>query len=138
MASAIGAITERRDRLAREEDKLAETVCRLEERKSRVRRGSKWSDDCAPEASATSASPCQVRFTIQAPRESCIEYLWVKKVGEGGEGRKVAVVQAVKPGQYPILSAELPEGEYIAMAFSSKNGLWKGSPFKIGYDRIEL
>ena len=117
----------------REEATLAETVCRLEYKKSRKKGG--WSDDSAPAASAHSASPCQMRFTIEAPRKSGVEYLWVKKVGEEG---KVAVVQAVKPGQYPILSAELPNGEYVAMAFSSKNGLWRGSPFKIGYDRIEL
>ena len=128
----LHVLTERRERLMREEEMLAKTVCRLEDKTSK--KGG-WSGASAPSAHGQSASPCQMRLTIEAPKTSGVQYLWIKKLGEE---RKVAVVQAVKPGRHPILSADLPEGEYVAMAFSSKNGLWTGSPFKIGSNRIEL
>jgi len=115
-----------------QEETLVDTVTTLE---ARNRKGGDWSGN-VPEASAQSASPCQMQFTIEAPRESDCEYMWVRKVDQSSSD--VAVVQAVKPGRQPVLSAVLPEGEYVAMAYSSKHGLWRGSPFKIGYDRIEL
>merc|ERR1712216_203148 len=132
MGSIFSLANRRRELLRAKEETLAKTVTILE---AKARRAGIWSSD-PPEASAQSASPSLMQFTIMAPRQSCCEFLWVKKVGS--PEREVAVVQPVAPGRSPVLSVVLPEGEYVAMAYSSKHGLWRGSPFKIGYDRIEL
>ena len=121
------------------EEMLIKEVTSLEKRKSRF--GAAWSDN-APEASAASASPSQMQVTILARRDSEATHMWVKKVPLASDSTsskpEVVLVQKITPGRQAVLSAMLPDGEYIAMAFSRRHGLWRSSPFKVGYNSIEI
>eukprot|EP00322_Chrysochromulina_rotalis_P020763 CAMPEP_0115848186 /NCGR_PEP_ID=MMETSP0287-20121206/10786_1 /TAXON_ID=412157 /ORGANISM="Chrysochromulina rotalis, Strain UIO044" /LENGTH=180 /DNA_ID=CAMNT_0003302079 /DNA_START=57 /DNA_END=599 /DNA_ORIENTATION=- len=121
------------------EEMLIDEVTSLERR--RPKRGAVW-DGNAPQASAQSPSPSQMQFILQADRETEATHMWVKRVASAADEApsepEVVVAQKIRPGKHAVLATVLPDGEYIAMVFSSRHGLWRSSPFKVEDNSLEV
>lgn len=137
-AAAFAALVSRQ---VRAENEIMRTIHELDNGGASSSDADYWSRN-APRFSALLAAPLQMQFVLEAPRDSEVEYLWVRRVDplfnpSRDRSRHIAHAEKCKPGRQAVLSAMLPAGTYTATAWSRRHGMWNSSPFTIGHDRME-